>query len=83
MMVGLDVSDPRYVGAVRGEAGLERTQVRVGVNYGVDSTNVSEELGRFYTKLQAMVLELDGLDHGIYASSCKAEWVQKKGTNAI
>ena len=61
MMEGLDVPDLRYVGAFRGEPGLERTQVRVGASYGADSADVSEELARFETKLQALVAELDAL----------------------
>lgn len=61
MMEGLDVPDRRYVGAFRGEPGLERTQVRVGANFGVNSADVSEELGCFETKLQALVAELDAL----------------------
>jgi len=61
MMEGLDVPDRRYVGAFRGEPGLERTQVRVGANYGVDSVEVSEELARFEKKLQALVAEMDAL----------------------
>jgi Fic family protein len=61
MMEGLDVPDRRYVGAFRGEPGLERIQVRVGANYGVDSVDVSEELARFEKKLQALVRELDSL----------------------
>jgi Fic family protein len=61
MMEGLNVPDRRYVGAFRGEPGLERIQVRVGANYGVDSVDVSEELARFEKKLQALVAELDAL----------------------
>jgi Fic family protein len=61
MMEGLDVPDRRYVGAFRGEPGLERIQVRVGANYGVDSAEVSAELARFEKKLQALVRELDAL----------------------
>jgi hypothetical protein len=59
MMEGLNVPDRRYVGAFRGEPGLERIQVRVGANYGVDSVEVSEELARFEKKLQALVAEMD------------------------
>jgi fido (protein-threonine AMPylation protein) len=57
----LSVPDKRYVGAFRGEPGLERTQVRVGANYGIDSVDVSGELARFEKKLQALVAELDAL----------------------
>jgi hypothetical protein len=61
MMEGLGVPDRRYLGAFRGEPGLEHTQVRVGANYGVDSADVSKELARFETRLQALVRELDAL----------------------
>lgn len=61
IMEGLDVPDPRYVGAFRGEPGLERIQVRVASNYGVDSVEVSQELASFEKKLQALVAELDAL----------------------
>ncbi len=61
MIEGLGVPDRRYVGAFRGEPGLECTQVRVGAHYGVDSVEVSQELTRFETKLQALVRELDAL----------------------
>ena len=60
-MEGLEVPDRRYVGAFRGEPGLELIQVRVGANYGVDSIDVSEELADFETKLQALIAELDAL----------------------
>jgi Fic/DOC family len=61
MIEGLDVPDRRYVGAFRGAPGLERIQVMVGANYGVDSVEVSEELARFEKKLQALVAEMDVL----------------------
>jgi len=61
MMEGLDAPDRRYVGAFRGEPGLERIQVRAGASYGVDSVTVAEELARFETKLQTLVAELDAL----------------------
>jgi hypothetical protein len=60
-MEGLDVPDPRFVGAFRGEPGLETVQVRVGTNYGVNSAYVAEALRVFETKLQALVAELDTL----------------------
>jgi len=61
IMEDLNVPDRRNVGAFRGEPGLERIQVRVGTNYGVDSLEVSEELARFEKKLQALIAELDAL----------------------
>ncbi|HEY6352484.1 MAG TPA: Fic family protein [Candidatus Angelobacter sp.] len=60
-MKGLGVPNPRFVGAFRGEPGLEHVQVRVGANYGVDSLRVAEELTRFEEKLQSIVAELDPL----------------------
>jgi Fic family protein len=50
-MKGLDVPDARFTGAYRGEPGLEHTAVRVGTNYGVVPSKVSE----------ALVAELDAL----------------------
>src|SRR5271169_2766775 len=60
-MEGLDLPDPRYVGAFRGESGLENIQVRVGANRGVASTRVAEELKHFEETLQGLVAELDKL----------------------
>jgi len=60
-MEGLDVPDSRFVGAFRGEPGLENIQVRVGASYGVDSAMVAEELSRFEKKLRSLVAELDRL----------------------
>jgi Fic family protein len=61
VMDGLDVPDSRFVGAFRGEPGLENVQVRVGSNWGVESANVVEELTRFEAKLQTLADELDAL----------------------
>ncbi len=61
IMQGLDVPDPRFVGAFRGEPGLEKVQVRVGANYGADSAAVAAELIRFEAKLQTLVAQLDAL----------------------
>lgn len=61
VMKGLDVPNPRFVGVFRDEPGLERIQVRVGSNFGVDSAKVAEELTHFEAKLQTMVAELDTL----------------------
>ncbi len=60
-MEGLDVPDPRFVGAFRGAPGLETVQVRVGSNYGVSSADVAPALCLFEAKLQALVAELDTL----------------------
>ncbi|MFI5109952.1 MAG: Fic family protein [Terriglobales bacterium] len=61
VMEGLDVPDPRFVGAFRGEAGLANQQVRVGAYYGVDSAKVADELARFEAKVQILAAELDAL----------------------
>jgi hypothetical protein len=61
VMQGLDVPDPRFVGAFRGESGLENVQVRVGSNYGVNSANVAEDLARFEATLRTLCAQLDAL----------------------
>lgn len=58
-MKGLTVPDARFVGAFRGEPGLEIVQVTIGAHYGVDPADVADELGQFETKLRALVKELD------------------------
>jgi len=57
-MEGLD-AEPRYVGAFRGEVGLENTGVRIGDYYGVHPSQVADELKRFEEVLQAVVAQLD------------------------
>ena len=61
VMQGLDVPDSRFVGAFRGEPGLENLQTRIGGNYGVASAKVASELGRFEAKLQTLVAQMDAL----------------------
>lgn len=61
LMFRLNAPDPRFVGAFRGERGLESLQVRVGRNYAVASAKVAGELRRFEIKLQSLVAELDTL----------------------
>jgi hypothetical protein len=56
---GLTVPDARIVGAFRGERGLKKIQVRVGVHYGVDAAEVAEDLAGFARKLHALLRELD------------------------
>lgn len=58
---GLDVPDARFVGAFRGESGLENVQAKVGSNFGVDSAEVAAESTRFEAKLQTLVAEMDAL----------------------
>ncbi len=59
LMKNLSVPDARFVGKFRGEPGLEKIQVRVGGQYGVDATEVAEELAGFERKLHALLRELD------------------------
>ena len=64
-MRNLKVRDKRYVGAFRGESGMENVAVRVGSNYGVDPVDVADSLKQFESKLQQLVVELDKvLPHG-------------------
>jgi hypothetical protein len=58
-MHGLKPTNPQYVGKFRGEAGLEKTRVKIGANWGVPPARVAEELQRFQQKLQAAVAQLD------------------------
>jgi prophage maintenance system killer protein len=58
-MHGLKPTSPQYVGKFRGEAGLEKTRVKIGANWGVPPARVAEELQRFQQKLQAAVAQLD------------------------
>jgi hypothetical protein len=55
---GLKV-DQRYVGAFRGEPGLERTGVKIGRFWGAHPSNVAQELREFEQKLQAAVSQFD------------------------
>ncbi len=59
LMKNLTVPDARFVGAFRGEPGLEKIQVRVGVGYGVDAAEVAGALAGFERKLHALLRELD------------------------
>ena len=61
LMKSLAVPDARFVGAFRGEPGLENIQVRVGAHYGVDAAEVAQELADFERKLHALIRELDAI----------------------
>lgn len=61
LLNGLKVPDSRFVGAFRGEPGLEYVQVKVGAHYGVDPANVAGALAAFETRLQVLVAELDSM----------------------
>ncbi|HKW16374.1 MAG TPA: Fic family protein [Terriglobales bacterium] len=58
-MQGSKPSDPRYVGAFRGERGLERTGVKIGSYWGVRPIEVADELREFEHKLQTAVSRFD------------------------
>jgi hypothetical protein len=60
-MQGLKATDPRYIGAFRGEPGLEKTGVKIGAHRGVAAAKVAGELKRFERKLQALVKQLDSV----------------------
>lgn len=60
MMRGLRV-EPGYVGAFRGEPGLDWVQVQVGGHYGVASDRVSGALRDFERRLQSAVAFFDEL----------------------
>lgn len=61
MMRGLQAPDSRYVGAFRGEPGLEDVEVLVAKQYGVPAAEVVEDLSRFEATLQRRVTGLDAL----------------------
>lgn len=61
MMEGLDVPDRRFVGAFRGEPGLENVQVQVGAHNGVEAAAVASELANFEAKLHDILAQLDAL----------------------
>jgi hypothetical protein len=58
-MEGLEPDDEKYVGAFRGERGLEDIQMAIGAHYGVSPNSVAEELRNFEAKLQETVARLD------------------------
>lgn len=60
-MRNLQADDPRYVGAFRGEAGLEYVQVDVNGLFGVAAAEVTGSLREFEQRLQSVVGHLDDL----------------------
>lgn len=60
-MEGLDVPEAAYVGAFRGEAGLEDVEVKIAGRFGVPAARVSIELAAFEEKLQVLVGSLDSM----------------------
>ena len=88
-MTGLQVPDASYVGAFRGEHGLEDVEVVIGSAYGMPAVAVATELAAFETTLVAIVeqldarypnsddLDTDGLEAVIdLAAWAHAEWVR-------
>ena len=57
----LKVPDPAFVGAFRGEPGLEGVQVKIGAYRGVSSADVPQALADFESKLLALIEEMDSL----------------------
>ena len=58
-MRNLQADDPKYVGAFRGEAGLEDVQVHVNRIFGVAAPEVGDALGEFEQRLKSAVAYLD------------------------
>jgi Fic family protein len=58
-MQNLQVPDPKFVGAFRGEAGLENIQVRIAGRYGVAAPEVAAALAHFEQVLQRVIRRLD------------------------
>lgn len=61
IMQGLEPDDPKYVGAFRGEAGLEDVQVHVDWIFGVAADELADALSAFERRLQSAVARLDRL----------------------
>jgi len=59
VMRGLKADDPSFIGSYRGEAGLERVNVRVGDLYGVEARDVKSALDVFDSELQQQLNRLD------------------------
>ena len=60
IMQGLEPDDPKYVGAFRGEAGLEDVQVHVDWIFGVAADEVADALSAFERRLQSAVAHWTG-----------------------
>jgi hypothetical protein len=60
-MAGLDVPDPKYVARFRGERGIERQRVFVGMREGTKPERVLVEASAFVARLQAVLSRLDRL----------------------
>lgn len=58
-MKGLEVPDPKFVGHLRGEPGLENVGVRIGGLFGTPAADVKRQVDVFEKQLQAEVAKLD------------------------
>lgn len=61
IMQDLAVPNPAYVGAFRGEPGLEKCQVHVGGRWGIPAAEVSNALLEFERRFQQAIALLDSL----------------------
>ena len=61
IMQGLEADTPEYVGAFRGEAGLDGVQVHVDWIFGVPAHEVADAMSVFERRLQLVVSHLDRL----------------------
>jgi hypothetical protein len=59
IMRDLQAEDPIYVGAFRGEPGLELVQVHVNGQFGTAAPDVARELAAFEQRLQTAIAYLD------------------------
>jgi Fic family protein len=59
VMRNLQAPNPKFVGAFRGEAGLEDIQVRIAGRYGMAAPEVATELAHFEQILQQVIGRLD------------------------
>ncbi len=61
LLTGLAVPDPAFVGAFRGEPGLEDVEVQLGDRFGAAAEAVGVQLQQFQAGLQRSVAALDAL----------------------
>ncbi|MGA2569681.1 MAG: Fic family protein [Terracidiphilus sp.] len=61
MMKSLAAPNARFVGAFRGQPGLEKIEVKVGAHSGVKARKVAAELVSFERKLHALIREMDAM----------------------
>ena len=59
MMKGLSTPKSSWVGAFRGEAGLEGLEVQIGPDLGASASSVADELSCFQVKLHELIEALD------------------------